>query len=451
MKWEKFVFLPTMKQMVHIVLAVLLFCLTSCYRQMRVDEALALADSLCQVANDSVGEEPVMQSLLYYQRAIDALSGNDTAFLARKARIYTSMGVLFAKQMLYKEAIGRYQLAYECAESLKDTLNMISAYKGIGDMYRKLIDLGESVHYYDLAEQLAIHANQEKPRISLALRLATAFLENGRMNLAVELLPKPPYQVEPEDEDVYNYVMWHIYNFTEREDKDSAELYMQKLLESQDSYYQSYVIDWQIGQALIDAGERSVYQLYRKNVRLQSAMSKEQIAETTSAVSTMYQALNMERQNAELQARNQLIKYYAIIAILLLVLVVAITVIIIYRIINKRIQLEHTNTMSIRDSEIYQRLLATEKAMNEEEQQELIVLLNQLYPSFLSSLQKMGVEKEHDLKVCLLLKMGFKPSRIASLVSRTDSAIANTRARLYKKVFGIDGKAEDWDKIIMSL
>ena len=418
---------------------------------MRVEEALALADSLCQVANDSVGEEPAMQSLLYYQRAIDVMTGNDTAFLARKVKIYTSMGELFAGQMLYKEAIGRYQLAYGCAESLKDTFNMISAYKSIGDMYRKQIDLGESVHYYDLAEQLAIQANQEKPRISLALRLATAFMEGGRMNLAVELLPKPPYHVEPEDKDIYNYVMWHIYNFTDREDKDSADYYMQKLLESQDSYYQNYVIDWQIGQALRNVGDHAFYQLYRNNKRLQSAMSKEQVAETTSAVSTMYQALNMERQNAELQARNQLIKYYAIIAILLLVLVVAITVIIIYRIINKRIQLEHTTTMTIRDSEIYQQLLATEKAMNEVEQQEVIALLNQVYPTFLSSLQKMGVEKEQDLKVCLLLKMGFKPSRIASLVSRTDSAIANTRARLYKKVLGKDGKAEDWDKVIMSL
>ena len=437
--------------MVHIVLAVLLLCLSSCYRQIRVEEALALADSLYQVANDSVGEEPVMQSLLYYQRAIDAMSGNDTVFLARKTKIYTSMGELFAKQMLYQEAIDRYQLAYECAERLKDTCHMITAYKGIGDMYRKQINLGESVHYYDLAEQLAIQANQEKPRISLALRLATAFMENGRMNLAFELLPKPPYQVEPEDEDIYNYVMWHIYSFTNRENKDSAEFYMQKLLESQDSYYQNYIMDWQIGQALANAGERAVYQLYKKSKRLQSAMSKEQIAETTSAVSTMYQALKMERQNAELHARNQQIKYYAIIAILLLVLVVATTVIFIYRTINKRIQLEHTTTMTIRDSEIYQQLLTTEKAMNEVEQQEVIVLLNQLYPTFISSLQKMGVEKEHDLKVCLLLKMGFKPSRIASLVSRTDSAIANTRARLYKKVFGFDGKAEDWDKLIMSL
>jgi hypothetical protein len=47
--------------------------------------------------------------------------------------------------------------------------------------------------------------------------------------------------------------------------------------------------------------------------------------------------------------------------------------------------------------------------------------------------------------------MGFMPSRIAALVSRSDSAIANTRARLHKKVFGKDGKAEDWDNFIISL
>lgn len=86
--------------------------------------------------------------------------------------------------------------------------------------------------------------------------------------------------------------------------------------------------------------------------------------------------------------------------------------------------------------------------MNTDEQAEVVALLNQIYPDFIPRLMKFGVFKEQDMKVCLLLKMGFKPSRIASLVSRSDSAIANTRARLYKKVLGKEGKAEDWDKII---
>ena len=424
---------------------------TSCHRQMGLGEALALSDSLYKSGNVSAKEESMMQSLLYYQRANDILPDKDTASLSRKVRIYTEMGSLFAKQLLYQEAIDRYQLAYECAEKLQDTLNMIKSYQGVGDMYRKLHDVGESVHYYDLAEQLAEQAGLEKVRVSTALRIASSFLDNGRLNLITELLPKPPYEVEPEDEDIYNNVMWHIYSFTDREDKDSADYFMHKLMESPDTYYKNYVINWQIGVMLRNSNGGTGYQLYRQKERLESEMSKEQSAEATSAVSTMYQALNMERQNAELQARNQLIKYYAIIVILLLVLVVTISVILIYRIINKRILFEHTTTMTIRDSDIYQRLLATEKAMSDADQEEVMTLLNQLFPDFIPSLKKLGVEKEQDMKICLLLKMGFKPSRIASLVSRTDSAIANTRARLYKKVFGTDGKAEDWDKVIMEL
>ena len=427
-----------------------MLCMISCHRQMRIDEALALADSL-YASKDSNDDKPVMQSLLYYQRAIDALTENDTASLSRKANLYTEMGSLFAKLLLYDEAITRYQFAYVCATCLQDTAGMIAAYQSMGEMYRKKHDLGEAVHYYDLAEQLAEKARYEKPRISLALRMATAFMESGRLNLVTELLPSPPYQVSPEDQDIFNYVMWHIYSYTDRENKDSADYYLRKMSESPDIYYRTYAVDRELNSAINRGESQKAYWLDLQKTRLESEVKEQSRKEAMESVNSMYQALKVERQNAELQARNQQNKYYAIIVTLLLVLVVAISVIIIYRIINRRIIVEHTNTMTIRDADIYQRLLATEKVMSEAEQEEVVALLNQVYPTFISSLQQMGVEKEQDMKVCLLLKMGFKPSRIANLVSRTDSAIANTRARLYKKVLGKDGKAEDWDKVIMSL
>ena len=418
---------------------------------MSKETALAYADSLYHAMHDSVSDEPVMHSLLYCQRAIDALAENDTASLSRKANLYTEMGNLFSKLLLYDEAITRYQFAYDCATSLKDTIGMIASYQNVGEMYRKKHDLGEAVHFYDLAEQLAEKAGYEESRISLALRLATAFMESGRLNLVTELLPSPPYQVAPEDLDIYNYVMWHIYSYTDHENKDSANYYLRKMSESPDIYYRTYAVDRELNTAINGGELQKAYWLEHQKTRLESEVKEQSRKETMESVNSMYQALNMEHQNAELQARSQQNKYYAIIVTLLLVLVVAISVIIIYRIINSRIILEHTNTMTIRDSDIYQRLLATEKVMSEAEQEEVVALLNQVYPKFIPNLQQMGVEKEQDMKVCLLLKMGFKPSRIASLVSRTDSAIANTRARLYKKVLGKDGKAEDWDKIIMGL
>ena len=368
-----------------------------------------------------------MLALQYCQRAIDLLPNNDTASLSRKERLYIEMGSLFAKQLLYDEAIDRFHLAYGCATELHDTIIMIDAYKCVGDMYRKKHNLGEAVHFYDLAEQLAIQSKTEKPRISLALRLAATFMEDGKLDLAIEFLPPAPYEVEAVDNDLYNYVMWHVYSFTNRENKDSSEYYLRKLSESPDIYYRKYAVDNEHSAAIAGGDYKKAYWTNHQKTKLEKEMSDSFREEALESLNSMYHTLSMERQNASLQERNQQIKFYAMLAVLLLVLVVAVSAIVIYRIINNRIQLEHTKTMTAWE------------------------LINKVYPDFLPTLQKLGVEKEQDMKVCLLLKMGFKPSRIAALVSRSDSAIANTRARLYKKVFGKDGKAEDWDKFIISL
>ena len=68
---------------------------------------MANADSLYSRAHVSMDNLPAMRSLLYYQKAIDALASNDTASLARKTQILSEMGDLLATQMLYREAIDK--------------------------------------------------------------------------------------------------------------------------------------------------------------------------------------------------------------------------------------------------------------------------------------------------------------------------------------------------------
>ena len=78
-------------------------------------------------------------------------------------------------------------------------------------------------------------------------------------------------------------------------------------------------------------------------------------------------------------------------------------------------------------------------------------LLNQIYPDFLSRLHTLGILKDQEVKVCMAMKMGFKPAEIARLVAREKNTITNARTRMYKKVTGKNGKAEDWDEIISKL
>ena len=108
-------------------------------------------------------------------------------------------------------------------------------------------------------------------------------------------------------------------------------------------------------------------------------------------------------------------------------------------------------TLAIRESDIYRRLLVAEKPLNEADALAMMELIDSLYPDFKMRLTTFGVIKDHEVRMCYLIKMGFKTSRIATLLSRSDSAISNGRMRMYKKVLGKEGKGEDWDKVIQSL
>lgn len=55
---------------------------------------------------------------------------------------------------------------------------------------------------------------------------------------------------------------------------------------------------------------------------------------------------------------------------------------------------------------------------------------------------------ERELRICLLTRLMFKPKDIAVLVGCRFPEVSLTRSRLLKKIYGIDGKASDFDKRI---
>lgn len=73
------------------------------------------------------------------------------------------------------------------------------------------------------------------------------------------------------------------------------------------------------------------------------------------------------------------------------------------------------------------------------------------YPDFRERIEILCSLSEHEYHVCLLLKMGIEPSRIADLTAHTKASVTQTRKRLYKKCFGEAGTGELWDEFIESL
>lgn len=105
-------------------------------------------------------------------------------------------------------------------------------------------------------------------------------------------------------------------------------------------------------------------------------------------------------------------------------------------------------------SNAYRRLqecLNSGKKLNCEDWGELSLLLNSIYTGFTEKLYSLYPMSEHELHVCLLIKMRIQPKDIAILTAHSKESIATTRSRLHSKVFGRKGSSKNWDDFILSL
>lgn len=78
----------------------------------------------------------------------------------------------------------------------------------------------------------------------------------------------------------------------------------------------------------------------------------------------------------------------------------------------------------------------------------LIRFAKSSFPKLYVMLRNYNVN-ERELRICILTRLMFKPKDIAVLVGCRFPEVSLIRSRLLKKIYGIDGKASDFDKRIM--
>ncbi len=83
--------------------------------------------------------------------------------------------------------------------------------------------------------------------------------------------------------------------------------------------------------------------------------------------------------------------------------------------------------------------------------QELKEAVESLYPSFYQVLNERQELQENEYRVCLLVKAGFEPFDIDILMDKKHTYASNTRKRLHKKVFGIEGSGAEFDQKIRNI
>mgnify|MGYP002852606543 CR=1 FL=1 len=101
----------------------------------------------------------------------------------------------------------------------------------------------------------------------------------------------------------------------------------------------------------------------------------------------------------------------------------------------------------------FKHVLTTPKArITKGDWQELQDMIDEVIPVFYGRMnsQRQSLSTA-DYQICILVRLFFAPKEIAYLTGNTAQAISMKRMRLLNKIFGIDGAAETFDKLIQRI
>ncbi|MBQ6746638.1 MAG: tetratricopeptide repeat protein [Bacteroidaceae bacterium] len=434
------------------------------------------------------------RGLEYFNKALDVVGENDFYLLSR---IHAQRGYLLNNQGLYDEAINAHKRSYDYTFAIGDTTGMINNYRDIGNCYFGKDDYKNAFYYYDKGEELAVIARDSSLVGLIGIDKTSAYTYQGEFELAEKYLSKTFNLVDSTDIDYANEVASYVY-FKQRK-YDLARMYYSKLLQSNSLYARQSGEAGLLSMAVNEKDLDEVIKHVAPFKELTDSLSFITDTEKIARINSLYNSQRLEKEKDRLERRNLQYTYLLILGGLLFLVFISMLAAYNYRVRAERNRLRHNNSMldqflkeeqlkrvateqeiqqiqaerdrlaninmmeqlrmaqgdskkqTILGSAVYEKLLNSEKAVTDKEMKDVEELINIVYPDFITRLHTLGVNKPQDMKVCLLLKMGFSPSHIASLLSRRESTLTNARKNLFKKITGKEGKAEEFDKIIKGI
>ncbi len=93
--------------------------------------------------------------------------------------------------------------------------------------------------------------------------------------------------------------------------------------------------------------------------------------------------------------------------------------------------------------------ISEKEKITQKDWEELFAAINRTYDNFTGRLQMLYPNiSEHELRICMLIKIAIPPMGIAKLTAHSKQAITSSRKKLYEKTHNQPGKPELWDEFI---
>ena len=433
-----------------------------------------------------LGDAP--QALDYYQRALDVqpagqmengkmrIENEDTRRLAKqRGLLHSFIGTLFIYQDLYREAISSMEEANRWATLCKDTLDIIYNHRDIAEQYKQIGIIDSSLVYYQLSLGLAKSSDNVEMVRQLQTQLASSYIRLNNFQLAKSYIIPALEHIDTLDITSTYCVASKIYK--QESNTDSAIYCYSKLLKYGNLAGKSFAHK---ELAEYYRGKGNHLESYRHIVKynnLEDSIRKMENAETVARMHAAYNYQKHEREAQQLKAKNDRMRVYllllssAVVVMLLLAGLVAVrrrykrqlvqsnmgkTDLLRYSYEQKTEQQKLSEREQVAGSTIYAAIQshlgkAGDVPLSDDEWEQLHQTVNAVYPNFREKLTSLTPMNNFEYQVCLLLKIGVKPSDIASLTAHSRESVTSSRRRLYEKAMKKSGKPSDWDALVTIL
>ena len=433
-----------------------------------------------------LGDAP--QALDYYQRALDVMpvgqiengewkiENEETRRLAKqRGLLHSFIGTLFIYQDLYREAISSMEEANRWATLCKDTLDIIYNHRDIAEQYKQIGIIDSSLVYYQLSLGLAKSSDNVEMVRQLQTQLASSYIRLNNFQLAKSYIIPALKHIDTLDLTSTYCVASKIYK--QENNTDSALYCYSKLLEYGNLAGKSFAHKELADYYRVKGNNLESYRHIVQYNILEDSIRKMDNAETVARMHAAYNYQKHEREAHELKEKNDRLRHYLLLSSLAVVVMLLLAGIVVlrhryrrqlvqssmgktellrYAYEQKTEQQKQSEREQVFGSPVYaaiqSHLRSTDDvALNDDEWEQLHQMVNAVYPNFRSKLTSLTAMNAHEYHVCLLLKIGVKPSDIALLTAHSRESVTSSRRRLYEKAMKKSGKPSDWDALVTVL
>ena len=417
-----------------------------------------------------IGDTP--EALHFYQRASEIVSADNYALIGD---IYCQMSNIYRSVDLFSDALKALNKAL-IADSLNSNYrNVLYDYRDIGEIYRNCDNIRQAEKYFLKGLYCADMSKDSFMKTAFHHELAAIYKKKQDWGKALFHVNKYfPYILQYTDNSGMLVTALEVYAHFDNEsvvDKCRKEIFHKGNTLARQFAYENLICA-----RLVKSKDTQTLDLFRSYVAITDSVIKENKTIGIKRVERMYNYELKEKENKYLRKEN-IISYF----LLGLSSIIGLFIFLYFRmkVMNmkqsqKILDLKNEKYKAIKEKAVFKTLEKLEKEqmliknsliyklisneienntfkVNKENWLELQKLLNDVFPNYDKNLLSFLDVTQSEYRICLLIKIGIKPTNIAKFMNLTKEAISASRRRMYFKAFKVKGTPSDWDKVVKSL